>query len=289
MPARFCVLASGSAGNSAFLQADGFGLLIDVGLGPRYLTARLAAIGASWRDVHAVILTHTHTDHWKDLSLGQMQAHRVPLYCADEHRPALDRPGGYFDRLHAAGLVRKFAAGQALELPGGLTCRSIPVPHDCDPTFAFRIDGPVGLFGPQWSVGYAADLGVAPPELIEAFADVNVLAIEFNHCEQMEQASGRPWFLIRRVLGDRGHLSNGQGADVVRAVARASAPGSLRHVIQLHLSRECNRPTLAAEHGRAALADSGSVAALTTARQDVASPVISLGDDYKRTRPAVVA
>src|SRR5262249_60430588 len=131
-------------------------------------------------------------------------------------------------RLHAAGLVRKFAAGQALALPGGLTCRSIPVPHDCDPTFAFRIDGPVGLFGPQWSVGYAADLGVAPPELIEAFADVNVLAIEFNHCEQMEQASGRPWFLIRRVLGDRGHLSNCQAADVGRAVERPSAPRPMR-------------------------------------------------------------
>src|SRR5262249_51226208 len=94
--------------------------------------------------------------------------------------------------------VARSPPGKRRAWPGGLTCRSIPVPHDCDPTFAFRIDGPVGLFGPQWSVGYAADLGVAPPELIEAFADVNVLAIEFNHCEQMEQASGRPWFLIRR-------------------------------------------------------------------------------------------
>src|SRR5207247_1154514 len=62
MPARFCVLASGSAGNCAFLQADGFGLLIDIGLGPRFIASRLATVGASWRHVHAVLLTHTHSD-----------------------------------------------------------------------------------------------------------------------------------------------------------------------------------------------------------------------------------
>jgi phosphoribosyl 1,2-cyclic phosphodiesterase len=286
MPARFCVLASGSAGNCAFLQADGFGLLIDVGLGPRHLAARLAAVGASWHDVHAVLLTHTHTDHWKDLSLAQMRALRVPLYCADEHHTALSRFGGHFDQLVAGGLVRRFGPGDAVELGGGIKCRPVVVPHDSDPTFAFRIDGPAGLFGPQWSLGYASDLGVAPPDLVDAFADVNVLAVEFNHCERMEQTSGRPWFLVRRVLGDRGHLSNAQGADVVRAVTRASAPGALRHVVQLHLSRDCNRPDLAAEFGRAALADVGSPAAVTTARQDRPTAIISLEGDYKRARVA---
>ena len=63
MPARFCVLASGSAGNCAFVQADGYGVLIDAGLGPRFIASRLATVGAAWRDVHAVVLTHTHSDH----------------------------------------------------------------------------------------------------------------------------------------------------------------------------------------------------------------------------------
>jgi len=286
MPARFCVLASGSAGNCAFLQVDGFGLLIDVGLGPRHLAARLAAVGASWRDIHAVLLTHTHTDHWKDLSLGHMRAQRVPLYCADEHQASLSRFGGYFDQLVGGGLVRRFGPGDAIELAGGVRCRPVVVPHDSDPTFAFRLDGPPGLFGPQWSLGYAADLGVARPDLVEAFADVNVLAVEFNHCEQLEQTSGRPWFLVRRVLGDKGHLSNGQGADLVRAVVRTSTPGVLRHVVQLHLSRECNHPALAAEFGRAALSDVGSPATLTTARQDRATPIISLDGECKRARVA---
>jgi hypothetical protein len=52
--------------------------------------------------------------------------------------------------------------------------------------------------------------------------------------------------VITRVLGDEGHLSNVQAADLLREVLRRSVPGRLRHVVQLHLSRECNRPGLAA-------------------------------------------
>jgi phosphoribosyl 1,2-cyclic phosphodiesterase len=289
MPARFCVLASGSAGNCAFLQTDGFGLLIDPGLGPRYVAARLATVGASWRDVHAVVLTHTHSDHWKDLTLGHLTRLRVPLYCSPRQHNGLTRYGGYFEDLVAGGLVRPIHEAEPLELRPGLVCRPIAVPHDSDPTYAFRIDGPAGLFGPQWSLGYASDLGAVRPDLVEAFADVNVLAIEFNHCERMERASGRPRFLIQRVLGDDGHLSNRQAADAVAQVVRASAAGSLKHLVQLHLSRDCNTPALAAAAGRAALAEVGSSAAVTTAQQYHASHVISLGSDFKRIRPAVPA
>jgi phosphoribosyl 1,2-cyclic phosphodiesterase len=289
MPARFCVLASGSAGNCAFVQAGGAGVLIDAGLGPRFIASRLASVGATWRDVHAVVLTHTHSDHWKDWTFGHMRRQGVPLYCSPRHHDGLSRYGGSFEPLAADGLVRPFADGDALEMPGGVTIRPVPVPHDSDPTYGFRIDGPPGLFGPQWSIGYASDLGEARPELIEAFADVNVLALEFNHCERMERASGRPRFLIQRVLGAEGHLSNDQAANAVRAIARASDPKSLKHLVQLHLSRDCNLPSLAQETGRAALAEVGSAAAVTTAQQYAASRIISLDGDMKRMRPTVPA
>lgn len=285
MPARFCVLASGSAGNVAFVQVDGFGLLIDVGIGPRLLGARLAAVGASWQSVNAVVLTHTHTDHWKDVTLAQLHRFGIPIYCSQGHHESLNRVAGNFTRLHSARLVRPFHAGEQFELSAGLKCRPIAVPHDADPTFAFRLDGSPGLFGPQWSLGYAADLGEVREELITAFADVNVLAIEFNHCVRMEKLSGRPRFLVDRVLSEYGHLSNDQAADAVRKIVRGSAPSALRHLVQLHLSRDCNRPTLAAEHGAMALADVGSAAIVTTAQQFAAARIISLENGFSRHRP----
>jgi phosphoribosyl 1,2-cyclic phosphodiesterase len=282
MPARFCVLASGSAGNCALLQSNGFGLLIDIGLGPRLLTARLADVGATWRDVNAVLLTHSHRDHWKDLTLAQLHRLQIPLYCSPDHHASMTRYDGAFEPFVETGLVRELSDGEALEVSAGITVRPIAVPHDCAPTYGFRIDGPAGLFGPQWSLGYAADLGECRPELQEAFADVNVLALEFNHCEQMERASSRPRFLIQRVLSELGHLSNRQAADAVRAIARASANGSIRHLIQLHLSRDCNRVSLAAEAGRAALAEVGSQATVITAEQYAASRIVALDGDFRR-------
>ena len=289
MPARFCLLASGSAGNCAFIQSEGSGVLIDAGLGPRFIASRLASIGATWRDVHAVVLTHTHSDHWKDWTLAQLRRQGVPFYCCPRHHEGLARHGGSFEPLESAGLVRAFVAGEPFEFPGGLVLRPIAVPHDADPTYGFRIDGPAGLYGPQWSIGYAADLGECRPELVEAFADVNLLAIEFNHCEQMERMSGRPWFLIQRVLGAQGHLSNDQAADAVRAIVRASDPRSLKHLVQLHLSRDCNRPTLAQKAGLAALSDVKSTATVTTAQQYAVSKIISLDGDMKRSRATVSA
>jgi hypothetical protein len=55
-----------------------------------------------------------------------------------------------------------------------------------------------------------------------------------------------------------------------------STPGRLRHLVQLHLSRECNRPRLAALAGKAALRDGGSAARVFTARQDEASGVFRM-------------
>lgn len=286
MPSRFCVLASGSAGNCAFLQQDQFGLLIDAGIGPRVLGARLASIGASWRNVNAVILTHTHSDHWKDWTLGQLRQLRIPIYCSPLHAELLSRISGNFNELSSAGLVQHLHDCVPIEI-GTLTCRPILVPHDSEPTFAFRIDGPPGLFEPQWSVGYASDLGYAPPQLLDAFADTGVLAIEFNHCVDMQRSSGRPRILIERVLGEHGHLSNDQAADAVKAIIERSSLGTLRHLVQLHLSRDCNRPTLAAEHGAKALASCGSSAVVTTAQQFRASRIIPLdGTPAKRVAAA---
>ena len=70
------VTAELKGGNASLVEANGFGLLIDIGLGPRQLAGRLAAIGLSWHAVHAVLLTHTHTDHWKDRTLRHL--HRRP-------------------------------------------------------------------------------------------------------------------------------------------------------------------------------------------------------------------
>src|SRR5437016_2297710 len=85
MTARLTVLASGSGGNATLLEVNGFGLLIDCGLSSKDLTARLAVVGASWDRVHAVVLTHTHTDHWNARALSTFRTRRIPVYAHEAH------------------------------------------------------------------------------------------------------------------------------------------------------------------------------------------------------------
>ena len=277
MALRFTVLASGSGGNASLLEAGGFGLLLDLGLGPRQLAGRLTAAGAAWPGVHAALLTHTHSDHWNDRALSHLQRCGIPLYCYAEHVGALLKYSTALAALREANLLRHYEAGQELALAPGLCCRPLRLRHDGGATFGFRFEGAPDLFGPACALAYAADLGSWDAELARALADVDLLALEFNHDEYLERASGRHPRLIARVLGDYGHLSNRQAAGLVSEVLRLSPPGRLRHLVQLHLSRDCNRPALAAEAARAALAGRADAVAVHTAAQDEPGPTLHLG------------
>lgn len=270
MSARFTVLASGSSGNSAFLAHRGFGLLVDCGIGPRSLSDRLLAAGAKWSDVSAVVLTHTHGDHWNRLTLARMLRERVALVLHEDHASHLAVASDEFPALAKAGLVRTFRAREPIAFAPGLTAWPIRVPHDSEPTFAFRFDGRDDTGTRGWSLGYASDLGRPTDELTRAFRDTDVLAIEFNHDVDLQRRSHRSADLIARVLGDHGHLSNRQAGEFVGQLNRERAV-PLRAVFQLHLSRECNTPDLARVAGTEATRGSSFKPKLVTARQDIPS------------------
>ncbi len=284
MAARFTALASGSAGNACLIEADGAGVLIDFGLGPRTLARRLAARGFSWRNVHVVLLTHTHSDHWRETTLLHLGRLGIRLCCHAAHADALAAQSDGFSALRAAGLVTTYRAGRPLDLGSGLTGLPLPVEHDAGETFGFRFEGGRGLFGPGWALGYAADLGCWDNELVRSLADVDLLALEFNHDEHLQRTSGRPHFLIERVLSDQGHLSNQQAQDLLLKVFGESTHTGPRHVVPLHLSRECNRPDLARSAANNALAEADRSAEVVIASQDEPGPTLMVGGSAARSR-----
>src|SRR5205807_2335641 len=119
--------------------------------------------------------------------------------------------------------------------------------------------------GSPWAIGFASDLGSWTPALVAQLTDVDLLALEFNHDVVLQVTSRRHPWLIRRNLGDGGHLSNAQAANLLEAILENSAPGRLRHVIPLHLSRQCNRPELAVAAAAEVLEWRGSEASVVPA------------------------
>jgi phosphoribosyl 1,2-cyclic phosphodiesterase len=277
MPIRFTVLGSGSNGNASLAEVDGFGVLLDPGLGPRQLVGRMEIVGRSWDDVHAVLLTHTHGDHWNDRTLAELRRRRIPLYCHASHHHFLLKQGEEFAQMAADGLVGHYEPDREVKLAPGFRCRPLLLHHDGGATFGFRLETVNDPAVAPCAIGYVTDLGTWTPRLVEELADANILAVEFNHDIELQRASRRSPWLIARVLGDHGHLSNGQAAALVQAVLRRSRPGSLRHLVQLHLSRDCNHETLAIRAAQRVLAHHDHVVHIHTTRHDHPGPILTLG------------
>lgn len=266
MAVRFCVLGSGSSGNAALILTPRAQVLIDIGFPPDELAERMAGTGASWDSLSAVVLTHTHGDHLKKRCLRELADRRAVFYCHESHEKELAH-GRYARRLAATGRLRTYDGRRAFEPAVGVRFVPLPLPHDCPPTFGFRIEAANGS-GRALVIGYLADLGHATQALAKEVRDADLLALEFNHDEDLERGSGRPWSLIERVLGDEGHLSNRQAAELLDWVVRLGANGGPKRLVQMHLSEECNRPELAFQAAKEVVERLGAHTEIFSTRQD---------------------
>lgn len=242
VPRHVVVLSSSSSGNcSALIHGEGATrrvTLIDAGLSPRRTRLLLSSFGLTLDHVDDVLVTHLDADHCCPTWARQLPAH-ARLHVHKRHVRRGMRSGVLEARTEV------FEDSFELRAPGGsVRVRSVLASHDELGTAAFRFD--FDGASTDDSLGWATDVGGVTGALVDLLQGVGVLAIESNYCPRLEAASGRPEVLKQRIMGGKGHLSNQQSADAVRAIAPR------RHVVLLHLSRECNRPELAAaEHAGA--------------------------------------
>lgn len=261
MSASVCVLGSSSRGNATAISFDDSGkfVLVDAGLSPRRVRQSFVDAGASARfhTLRAIFLTHLDRDHWSPGWVRQLQRAPVPVILRRAHAemalsmgvpPACLRP-----------LDGPFRLGDTADV------QPIAVPHDELGSTAFRFDCE------HARIGHATDLGAVTDDLLEAFANLDMLSIESNYDEQMQRESTRPYFLKSRIMGGRGHLSNEQA---LVAAQTLTAAGSVQHLVLLHLSQQCNRPELARSLFTAALPSMAN--ALVISRPDAPTPLMRI-------------
>ncbi len=241
---EICVLGSGSSGNSTIVRLGERLVMIDAGFGPRATAKRLTGTGAQVSSLRAVLLTHLDSDHFNPNWLPTLHARGIMLYCHERHLYELHRceavSGVTPKVLHRAGLLKTFHDQPfTLEIDGEAAAliRPVPLAHDTNGSVAYRIETATG------HLGYATDLGHVTDELIDAMIDTDLVAIESNYDPPMQLGSPRPWMLKKRIMGGSGHLSNEQAFDAMKRVF-ARCRRSPRHVVLLHLSRQCNDRTL---------------------------------------------
>ena len=277
MTAQITILASGSAGNAALIRCNDEHWLIDIGLDPKELDRRLSVANTAWTQIRGVLMTHRHSDHWNRRSLSRCVDTRTPVHCHRDHAEAFRGAVPVFESLERQRLVHPFIGERPVTLSSHWQCRPIRVRHDGGPTFGFRFEQRV-VSEPSQSFAYVADLGCWDRGLLDRLLNVDLLAIEFNHDPELLLQSQRPPWLIRRIQGDEGHLSNSQAADLVSEIVKHSTSIPLRQLLLLHLSNECNSSELASSSARVALDKAGSQACVFAAQQDEPSPTFRVGE-----------
>lgn len=228
---RFCILGSGSTGNSALIVTPGARVLIDAGFSARKTARLLAGVGETLDRIDAVFLTHEHGDHAGGIH-GLKKFPGIRVFANEATARAVQ-----------AGLEHRpdwqiFQTGSRFMFRD-LQVESFAVPHDAQEPVGFRFttghDG--DLFAPRQSIAWLTDLGHAPQNVRECIRECDVVVIEANHCpELLKNDVRRPWSLKQRIAGRHGHLSNTAARDLLAAVASPR----WRRIYLTHLSRECN-------------------------------------------------
>ena len=254
-------LGSGSKGNATYIGTSERGVLIDCGISTRQILARMDAVGLGDATLDAVLLTHEHTDHVGacavlERALFKRQGDAVPFYAtagtAEGMRASL-RPQGL-------DIAR---AGMPVQI-GSLRAEPHRVPHDTLEPVAWVVQHG------NTRAGVITDLGHLTRGTARMMGSLDVAVLEFNHDTERLMDGPYPWHLKQRIRGRHGHLSNDEGARLLREAASER----LRHVLLAHLSEENNSPQLAFEAAEQGLKASAAMhAVLHVAQQGVPTSV----------------
>jgi phosphoribosyl 1,2-cyclic phosphodiesterase len=230
-------IGSGSSGNALLLRTVGAVLLVDCGVGIRRLVCALDRAGLGVADIDALLISHEHGDHIRELPRFVKQGTAV-----------LSTRGSALAANVPGRLWHETLTGYPLRL-ADVEIIAIPVRHDAAEPCGFLIRCGAG------SVTVVTDLGCASPAAAEAIAESRLVVLEANHDEALLRRGPYPERLQRRILSDSGHLSNVDCAELLaRAIQGLTQPPT---VWLAHLSETNNRPHLAKQTVQRRLAQAG--------------------------------
>ncbi len=222
---RICQLASGSKGNSLYIESEKTRILIDAGLSALQISRRLEQIGVDADSLDAVFVTHEHSDHCR--GLGPLsRRHKLPIFFHPDTHAAIVKLGKVEERFFDIGETVVFQ---------DVLIQPFPITHDAAAPVGFVVDTCDG------KIGVATDMGIATRLVQQSLQQCRVLVLETNHDEEMLRDGPYPWPLKQRIRSHHGHLSNADGAQLLQQVLW----DGLDAVFLAHLSETNNTPQLA--------------------------------------------
>lgn len=230
---ELCSIASGSSGNCIYAGTDNSHILVDAGISGKRIEAGLNEIGLKTDEIQGILVTHEHVDHIRSLGVVARK-YGIPMYATEgtwdwiKDRQAIGKVDESL--FHIVKPEEEFSIGDMKIMP-------LHTSHDAaDPVAYVMKHG-------EKTMAVLTDLGKYDDYLVDKLQGLDVLLLEANHDVHMLQVGGYPYYLKKRILGERGHLSNELCGQLL---------GKLLHdrfqtVVLGHLSKENNYPELAYE------------------------------------------
>ena len=121
---KVSILASGSTGNSLYIESEKKRILVDAGLSGKKITSLMAEVGRSPEDLDAILVTHEHKDHIHGVGV-LARKYKLDVYANEKTWSAMDTMIGKVD----VAQKHIFEMGKVLTL-GDLDIESFGVSHD---------------------------------------------------------------------------------------------------------------------------------------------------------------
>jgi len=218
------VLSSGSKGNTTLVETKNTKILIDCGNTCKYICEKLKNIDIDPKEINAILITHTHVDHIKGLKVFSNK-YNTKVYLTEKMQPEL-----------------QFIENYCLIEENQFTINDIKIDviktsHDASDSQGFI------LTHNNKSAVYITDTGYINIKYHEKLKNKELYIFESNHDIEMLNNSKYPFHLRKRILSDKGHLSNYDSAKYLSEFIGENT----KYVLLAHLSEENNTCELAYE------------------------------------------
>jgi phosphoribosyl 1,2-cyclic phosphodiesterase len=218
------VMASGSKGNMTYLKVGDIRMFIDAGISFQKIKKKMNDYNENLYDVKVLLITHEHHDHTMGLKalLKQGAIEDVYMTKGTYQELSLEIKEMIID-LHIIEVDQKFLIGDATIYPFSAS-------HDASEPVGFVIYNEVK------KMIYLTDTGYVDESYFDLLKDGDLYIFESNHNPFTLFQSTRPFLLKKRIVGEKGHLSNEDACKYMNIFTQ----NKKAIWVVAHISEDCN-------------------------------------------------
>jgi phosphoribosyl 1,2-cyclic phosphodiesterase len=225
---KLFILASGSKGNMAYLKTDHCRLFLDVGISYNKIIKKMEEHGEDILLIDTLLLTHEHGDHTQGLKMLLKKGNIQHLYLTQGTFDAMSEDIRVLFPQHTV-----IIKADVMFRINGFEIVPFMVSHDAKEPIGFVI------YIEGKKIVVATDTGYIDQSYETLLSDADLYIVEANHHPTKLMHSARPFMLKKRILSERGHLSNEDACWLMNKWIKTKTS----IWIVAHMSEDCNSIT----------------------------------------------